>query len=96
MCARSGSRCFSCARSHVAQQRVHAVRKARTVEHFHRSSYAIGLTLLQQAGTTLADKHGLDPAEYAAHGGSFLKVANVGVIGAVAVSGLPQRDTIIN
>ncbi len=70
----------------------YAARKARTVEHFHRSSYAIGLTL-QQAGTTLADKHGLDPAEYASHGGSFpLRVANVGVIGAVTVSGLPQRN----
>ena len=45
-------------------------RKSRTVEHFRRSSYAIGLAL-QQAGTTLADKYGLDPAEFASHGGAF-------------------------
>ncbi|SAK67572.1 hypothetical protein AWB79_03440 [Caballeronia hypogeia] len=67
-------------------------RKSRTVEHFHRSSYAMGLTL-QQAGTTLAEKFSLDPAEYATHGGAFpLRVAGAGVIGSVAVSGLPQRD----
>jgi uncharacterized protein (UPF0303 family) len=67
-------------------------RKARTVEHFHRSSYAIGLTL-QQTDTTLADKYALNPSDYAAAGGSFpLRVANLGVIGAVTVSGLRQRD----
>jgi uncharacterized protein (UPF0303 family) len=67
-------------------------RKAKTVEHFHRSSYAIGLSL-QQAGSTLADKHGMNPADYASHGGGFpLRVAGAGVIGAVTVSGLPQRD----
>ncbi|WP_244813586.1 heme-degrading domain-containing protein [Caballeronia sp. Lep1P3] len=69
-----------------------AERKARTVEHFRRSSYAIGLTL-QQAGTTLAQKFSLDPAHYAAHGGAFpIRVASVGVVGSVAVSGLPQRN----
>ncbi|MDR5854402.1 heme-degrading domain-containing protein [Caballeronia sp. LZ062] len=69
-----------------------AERKSRTVEHFRRSSYAIGLTL-QQAGATLAEKFGLDPAQYAAHGGGFpIRVANVGVIGSVTVSGLPQRS----
>jgi len=66
-------------------------RKARVVEHFRRSSYAIGLRM-QQAGTTLADKHGLPASEYASHGGSFpLTVAGAGVIGSVTVSGLPQR-----
>jgi uncharacterized protein (UPF0303 family) len=69
-----------------------AQRKANTVAHFHRSSYAIGLAL-QQANATFADKYALDAADYAWHGGSFpLRVANVGVIGAVTVSGLPQRD----
>ncbi|MDR5738518.1 heme-degrading domain-containing protein [Caballeronia sp. LZ016] len=68
-----------------------AERKSKTVEHFRRSSYAIGLTL-QQSGATLADKYGLDPVHYAAHGGAFpIRVANAGVIGSVAVSGLPQR-----
>jgi uncharacterized protein (UPF0303 family) len=66
-------------------------RKSNVVAHFRRSSYAIGLRM-QQAGTTLADKYGLPAAEYAAHGGAFpLTLAGVGVIGSVAVSGLPQR-----
>ncbi|WP_027797195.1 heme-degrading domain-containing protein [Paraburkholderia acidipaludis] len=66
-------------------------RKSRVVEHFRRSSYAIGLRM-QQAGTTLAEKHGLPVADYATHGGAFpLAVAGAGVIGSVTVSGLPQR-----
>ncbi|MCA7958031.1 heme-degrading domain-containing protein [Burkholderia multivorans] len=66
-------------------------RKRNVVAHFRRSSYAIGLRM-QQAGTTLADKHGLPLAEYAPHGGAFpLTVAGAGVIGSVTVSGLPQR-----
>jgi uncharacterized protein (UPF0303 family) len=68
-----------------------ARRKGNTVAQFRRSSYAVGLRL-QQAGTTLADKHSLSPADYAAHGGAFpLIVSHVGVIGSVTVSGLPQR-----
>ncbi|SDC38186.1 heme-degrading domain-containing protein [Paraburkholderia lycopersici] len=66
-------------------------RKARVVEHFRHSSYAIGLRM-QQTGTTLAEKHGLPIADFAPHGGSFpLAVAGAGVIGSVTVSGLPQR-----
>jgi uncharacterized protein (UPF0303 family) len=66
-------------------------RKSNVVAHFRRSSYAIGLRM-QQAGTTLVDKHGLAVSEYAPHGGAFpLTVAGAGVIGSVAVSGLPQR-----
>ncbi|KND61896.1 hypothetical protein BVER_05963c [Candidatus Burkholderia verschuerenii] len=69
-----------------------AERKANTVAHFHRSSYAIGLAL-QQAGATLAEKYGLDASAFASHGGAFpLRVANAGVIGSVTVSGLRQRD----
>jgi len=66
-------------------------RKANVVEHFRRSSYAVGLRM-QQAGTTLADKHGLPVSGYAPHGGAFpLCVAGAGVIGSVTVSGLAQR-----
>ncbi|KVR58902.1 heme-degrading domain-containing protein [Burkholderia ubonensis] len=66
-------------------------RKRNVVAHFRRSSYAIGLRM-QQAGTTLADKHGLPVTEYSPHGGAFpLTVDGAGVIGSVTVSGLPQR-----
>jgi uncharacterized protein (UPF0303 family) len=68
-----------------------ARRKSNTVAHFRRSSYAIGLRM-QQAGSTLTEKHGLSLSEYASHGGAFpLTVTGAGVIGSVTVSGLPQR-----
>ncbi len=67
-------------------------RKANTVARFHRSSYQLGL-YLAQSNTTIHDKYSLDEADYAAHGGSFpLHVINAGIIGAVTVSGLPQRE----
>jgi len=66
-------------------------RKRNVVAHFRCSSYAIGLRM-KQAGSTLADKHGLPVAEYASYGGAFpLTVAGAGVIGTVTASGLPQR-----
>lgn len=67
-------------------------RKANVVARFHRSSYQVGL-YLAQSNMSLREKYALDDAEYATHGGSFpLHVVNAGVIGAVTVSGLPQRD----
>jgi uncharacterized protein (UPF0303 family) len=69
-----------------------ARRKSNVVARFHRSSYGVGLEL-QQKNTTLADRFGLVLTEFAAHGGSFpVAVEGAGVIGSVAVSGLPQRD----
>jgi uncharacterized protein (UPF0303 family) len=66
-------------------------RKGNIVARFYRSSYAVGLEL-KQADSNLTDKFALPSADYASHGGSFpLKVARVGVIGSVTVSGLPQR-----
>jgi uncharacterized protein (UPF0303 family) len=63
-------------------------RKSNLVARFHRSSYAIGLEM----GASLFEKYGLPIAEYAAHGGSFpICVHGAGVIGAITVSGLPQR-----
>ncbi|HTI19077.1 MAG TPA: heme-degrading domain-containing protein [Trinickia sp.] len=66
-------------------------RKRNVVAHFRRSSYSIGLRM-QQAGTSLVDKHGLSVEDYAPYGGAFpLAVAGIGVVGSVTVSGLPQR-----
>ena len=66
-------------------------RKRNVVQHFHRSSYAIGLELHQQK-TTLAEKIGVADRDYAAHGGSSpIKLKGTGCIGTVTVSGLPQR-----
>jgi len=67
-------------------------RKRNLVLRFFQSSYAIGRRLAQQ-NSTLEEKYGLSSADYAAHGGSFpIGVAGVGCVGAVTVSGLPQRE----
>ena len=67
-------------------------RKINVVARFHRSSYAIGLTL-EQSNRTFNDRYNLPDADYAAHGGSFpIHVAGTGIIGSVTVSGLAQRE----
>ncbi|WP_341676183.1 heme-degrading domain-containing protein [Niveibacterium sp. SC-1] len=69
-----------------------ARRKRNVVELLHLSSYAVGLSN-RRDGTTLEQKLSLDPRDYATHGGSFpLWVESVGCIGAITVSGLPQRE----
>lgn len=67
-------------------------RKSNVVARFHRSSYAVGMTL-KAKGTTLLERYGLPVADYAADGGSFpLTVEGAGIVGCATVSGLPQRD----
>lgn len=67
-------------------------RKINVVARFHRSSYQVG-RYLEQIGKTFSERYNLPEADYAAHGGSFpLHVDGAGIIGAVTVSGLPQRD----
>ncbi|CAL9449335.1 heme-degrading domain-containing protein [Streptomyces sp. enrichment culture] len=65
-------------------------RKRRVVERYGCASYLVGARF-RAKGTTFEASSRLDPDTYAAHGGSFpVTVADVGVIGAVTVSGLPQ------
>ena len=67
-------------------------RKRNVVHHFHRSSYAIGRRLADE-GRTLQELGALPERDYAAHGGSFpILLRGTGCIGAVTVSGLPQRE----
>jgi len=67
-------------------------RKARTVHRFGNSSLHVGQRF-REAGTTFEDASGLDPLEYAAHGGGFpVLVRDVGPVGVVVVSGLPQVE----
>jgi uncharacterized protein (UPF0303 family) len=67
-------------------------RKSNVVFRFQRSSYAIGLEM-EQKQSTLQERYGLPLADYACHGGSFpIRVRGAGFVGAVTVSGLPQRD----
>jgi uncharacterized protein (UPF0303 family) len=70
----------------------YARRKRNVVERFHRSSYAVGREMVLK-GDTLANRYGLPTADYADHGGAFpITVHGCGVVGAIVVSGLPQRD----
>lgn len=67
-------------------------RKCRVVERFHKASFRVG-TECRARGRTFEETYGLPEADYAAHGGAFpLTVRGVGVVGAVAVSGLPQAE----
>lgn len=67
-------------------------RKSNVCLRFFQSSYSMGLRLKTQ-DTTLQDKFGIPDADFAAHGGSFpINVLGSGCIGAITVSGLPQRD----
>jgi uncharacterized protein (UPF0303 family) len=67
-------------------------RKIRVVERFAASSYLVGRRLAGR-GEELGSGHGVDPADYAAHGGAFpIRIRDVGVVGVITVSGLPQAD----
>jgi uncharacterized protein (UPF0303 family) len=67
-------------------------RKVRVVGRFAEASYLVGRRLAA-TGTRLDEDLGVDPRLFAAHGGAFpIRVRDVGVIGTVTVSGLPQAD----
>ncbi|MGW3624636.1 heme-degrading domain-containing protein [Streptomyces sp. NPDC000880] len=67
-------------------------RKRRVVERYGESSFLVGARH-RAKGTTFEDSSRLDPNLYAAHGGSFpITIADVGVVGTVTVSGLPQAE----
>ncbi|NEY89097.1 heme-degrading domain-containing protein [Tabrizicola oligotrophica] len=68
-----------------------AARKSATAFFFQDSSLAVGVRN-RAKGETL-EKHGLDPAQYADHGGAVpIRVTGVGVVAVATVSGLPQLD----
>jgi uncharacterized protein (UPF0303 family) len=67
-------------------------RKRNTVLRLWRSSYAVGRSLAL-SGKSQEVAHALPLSDYAVHGGSFpLLVSGLGCIGAITVSGLPQRE----
>lgn len=67
-------------------------RKSAVVERYGESSYLVGARF-RAKGRTFEDSSRLDPDRYAAHGGAFpVRLRGTGVVGVVAVSGLPQAD----
>jgi uncharacterized protein (UPF0303 family) len=67
-------------------------RKIAVVARFHKCSYHVG-RLLEQSGLSFSARYNLPEEDYAAHGGCFpLRTASAGIVGAVTVSGLPQRE----
>lgn len=86
-------RLFHCALPGTAAHNdVWIERKKRTVREFGASSYLVGLRF------PLVDRHELesapwmDPHQFSGHGGGFpLAIRGVGVVGTIAVSGLPHE-----
>ncbi len=67
-------------------------RKINVVMRYQKSSYRVGRELLDR-GMALDESRGVNPLTMAAAGGGFpINVKNVGVVGSVTVSGIPQRD----
>lgn len=67
-------------------------RKVNTVYRFEASSYRTTLEY-KLNGKSFDVSRGLDPLQYAAAGGGFpIRIIGTGVVGAVTVSGVPQRE----
>ncbi len=68
-----------------------ARRKSNATLMWHASSLLIGARMAGKGDTVAV--HGLPEADHAVHGGSFpIRVAGVGVVAAVTVSGLPSVE----
>jgi uncharacterized protein (UPF0303 family) len=69
-----------------------ARRKRNVVRTFHRSTYRMVLEQGRE-DRTFKPGHGLDIRDYVLAGGGFpISVKSAGVIGAICVSGLPERE----
>jgi uncharacterized protein (UPF0303 family) len=67
-------------------------RKCNVTLRYCKSSYRFGRELLDK-GLTVGRERGTDPMDYAPHGGSFpVHIEGTGCVGAVTVSGVPQRE----
>ncbi len=91
--ARNGHQLFHYAfEGTTADNDVWVQRKIRVVNRFSKASYHVGEEL-RQMGKTIKEKFLLEESEYAPHGGSFpIIIKDVGVVGTITVSGLPQIE----
>ncbi len=90
---RNGQQLFHCALTGTSADNDEWIkRKNRVVNRFGHSSFYMG-TLYKSKNTTIQDSALLDPREFAPHGGAFpIIIKNVGVVGTITVSGLPQQE----
>jgi len=90
---RNGQQLFHCALAGTsADNDAWIRRKNNVVNRYGHSSFYVG-TLFRAKNKTFEDGSRLDPEQYAAHGGAFpIIVRDVGVVGTVTVSGLPQEE----
>ncbi|MBM7808945.1 uncharacterized protein (UPF0303 family) [Geodermatophilus bullaregiensis] len=91
--SRNGQRLFHVALAGATPDNASWIeRKTRVVDRFGHSSLYVRQSWVER-GTTFEEGSGLDPQVYAAHGGAFpVVVRDVGPVGVVVVSGLPQLD----
>lgn len=76
----------------TAANREWARRKVNSARLYHKSTYRMFLEQGAKERVFAAD-FGLDPRDHAIAGGAFpIRIASMGAVGVVAVSGLPQRD----
>jgi uncharacterized protein (UPF0303 family) len=90
---RNGQQLFHCALPGTsADNDAWIRRKNNVVNRYGHSSFYVG-TQFRAKNTTFDQSSRLDIDQYAAHGGAFpVIVRNVGVVGTVTVSGLPQEE----
>jgi uncharacterized protein (UPF0303 family) len=90
---RNGQQLFHCALPGTsADNDAWIRRKNNVVNHYGHSSFYVGAQF-RAKDTTFEQSSRLDIDQYAAHGGAFpVIVRNVGVVGTVTVSGLPQDE----
>jgi uncharacterized protein (UPF0303 family) len=90
---RNGQQLFHCALPGTsADNDAWIRRKNNVVNRYGHSSFYVG-TQFRAKNTTFEKSSRLDVDQYAAHGGAFLVIVrDVGVVGTVTVSGLPQEE----
>jgi uncharacterized protein (UPF0303 family) len=90
---RNGQQLFHCALAGTSADNDEWIkRKNRVVNRFGHSSFYMG-NLYKSKNTTIQDSALLDPREFAPHGGAFpIIIKDVGVVGTITVSGLPQHE----
>ncbi len=70
-----------------------ARRKSNVTLRYHRASLAVGLSFRDKGVAVPGAEQGVDPCDFAVHGGSFpIRLVTGRVLGAVTVSGLASED----